>query len=123
MGAEMPVTVVTCDGCEKDLNVLSNHLAVQVTPKRDVLVSDEVASADPNEVSENVVYLGTKRGSAALLRFHDYACLDKWVNPKKGEEVKLEFHSEPGDPYVPDDNPDDDEIARRVAAEAEGSDS
>lgn len=127
MATEMPVTVVTCDGCEKELNVLANHLAVQVTPKRDVLVSDEVSSADPNEVSENVVYLGTKRGAADLLRVHDFACLDKWVNSRKGNDVKLSFHSE-DEIYVPEDNPDDAELAKRAraaerAAASEGSDS
>jgi hypothetical protein len=114
MGTEMPVTVVACDGCEKELNVLTPYLSVLVRPKRDVIVSEEVASSDPNEVSDNVVYLGSKTGRAVLLSFHDFNCLDKWVNPRKGLPAKLEHHAEK-EIYVPEDNPDDAEIAKRAA--------
>lgn len=124
MATEMPVTVEACSGCEKDLNLLVPYLQVGVSPQRGVIVTEEVASADPNEVSENNVYLGTKRGRSVLMRFHNFACLDKWVNSRKGLDPKLEFHRE-DEIYVPEDNPDDAELARRekAAAKAEGSDS
>lgn len=119
MGTEMPVTVVECAGCGKDLNVLTTYLAVKVSPRRDVIVSEEVASADPNEVADNTVYLGTKAGRAVLRNFHDFACLATWVDSRKKLKAKLEFHKEK-EVYVPEDNPDDEEIARRAAQEKAG---
>lgn len=106
---EMPVTVVKCAGCEKDLNVLMPYLAVQVRAKRDVIVSEEVASADPNEVADNTVYLGTKSGRGVLRNFHDFDCLAKWVNARKGLPAKLEFHHE-DEIYVPEDNPSEEVV-------------
>ena len=119
MATEMPVTVVKCAGCEKDLNVLVPYLSVIVRPKRDVIVSEEVTSADPNEVAEGNIYLGTKSGRAVLRSFHNFACLATWVDKRKTLKAKLEFHHE-DKIYVPEDNPDDEEIARRLAVEKAG---
>lgn len=116
---EMPVTVVKCSGCEKDLNLLMPYLAVQVRAKREVLISSEVPSGDPNEVSENTLYLGTKSGRGVQLQLHDFECFAEWVTKREGLQPKLEFHSE-DEVYVPEDNPDEEEIAARVAAAEEG---
>jgi len=114
---EMPVTVIECAGCEKDLNVLMPYLAVQVRAKREVVVSEEVPSADMNEIADNVVYLGTKSGRGVLRSFHNFDCLKLWVDKREGLSAKLEVHRE-NEIYVPEDNPDDKELARR-AKEAE----
>lgn len=118
--AEMPVTVVECDGCDDDLNVLMPYLQVQVRAKREVLISEEVPSDDPNEVPENTVYLGTKSGRGVIRRFHNFDCLGKWVRARKGVEAKLEYHVE-DEIYVPEDNPDEEEIQRRNEAEAKAA--
>ncbi len=115
MGTEMPVTVVKCAGCGEDLNILNPYLAVQVRAKRDVIVSDEVVSADPNEVADNRVYLGTKSGRGVLRNFHDFSCLAKWVDKRKHLKAKLEYHRE-DEIYVPEDNPTEKELAKREAA-------
>jgi hypothetical protein len=114
---EIPVTVIECDGCGKDLNLLMPYLAVQVRAKREVLISEEIPSADPNEVADNVVYLGTKSGRGVLRSFHNFDCLGLWVGEREGLPAKLEFHAEEGENYVPEDNPTEEELAERQAAE------
>lgn len=116
---EIPVTVIKCAGCEQDLNILMPYLAVGVKAKREVLISEEVPSEDPNEVPDNTVYLGTKSGRGVIRNFHNFDCLGLWVGEREGLEAKLEFHSE-DEIYVPEDNPDDDELAARAAAAEEG---
>lgn len=123
---EMPVTVIECAGCENDLNVLMPYLAVQVRAKREVVVSEEVPSEDLNAMADNIVYLGTKSGRGVLRNFHNFDCLKTWVDKREGLPAKLEVHRE-DEIYVPEDNPDDKELARRAraaekaAAAAEGS--
>lgn len=119
---EMPTTVVECSGCEKELNVLMPYLGVQVKAKREVIIAEEVASADPNEVPDNTIYMGTKSGRGVVLQFHDFDCLGKWVAARKGKKAKLEFHKE-DEIYVPEDNPTEAEFAKREAAAAKGGDS
>jgi len=113
---EMPVTVIKCAGCGENLNVLMPYLAVSVKAKREVLISEEVPSEDPNEVADNTVYLGTKSGRGVIRQFHNFDCLGLWCDEREGLEAKLEYHSE-DEIYVPEDNPDDDELAARAAAE------
>jgi hypothetical protein len=115
----MPVTVIKCAGCGSDLNVLMPYLAVAVKAKREVLISEEVPSADPNEVADNTVYLATKSGRGVIRQFHNFDCLLLWVEEREGLDAKLEFHIE-DEIYVPEDNPDDDELAARAAAAEEG---
>lgn len=102
---EMPVTVVKCDGCGNDLNLLMPYLAVQLRAKREVLISEEVQTDDPNEVPDNAVYLGTKSGRGVLREFHDFDCLAQWVGERKGKKAKLQYHQE-DEIYVPEDNPE-----------------
>jgi Rad3-related DNA helicase len=116
MSMEIPNTQATCDGCGKDLNLLAPHLNMVLRAKREVLISEEVASEDPNEVGDANIYLGTKSGAGTICVFHDYDCMSEWVEGYAGEPAKLELHAEDAI-YVPEDNPDDEEIARRKAAE------
>jgi hypothetical protein len=102
---EMPVTVIKCAGCESDLNVLMPYLAVSVKAKREVLISEEIPSEDPNEVADNALYLGTKSGRGVIRNFHNFDCLGLWVEEREGLDAKLEYHSE-DEIYVPEDNPD-----------------
>jgi len=100
---EIPNPVVTCDGCEKDLNTLNPYLKVTVKAQREVLISNEVSSDDPNEVGFAEIYLGTKSGRGVLKKFHNFDCARKWFDARKGLEAKLEFHHE-DEIYVPEDN-------------------
>jgi hypothetical protein len=92
--AEMPQTVIECAGCGKDLNLLMPYLHVMLRAKREVLISDEVPSEDPNEVPENEVYLGSKSGRGVVREFHNFDCLGMWVQEREGKEAKLEYHAE-----------------------------
>ena len=118
---EIPVTVVECDGCHEDLNVLAPYLHVMLKPQRSVLVSEEIADEDDPEYDEDNpelmprIYLGTKAGRGVLLKFHNFDCTAKWVGERKGLQPKIEPHME-DEIYVPEDNPDDEEIERRQKA-------
>lgn len=114
MGIEIPDTQVECSGCDKPLNLLAPHLRMVLHAKREVLLSEEVASEDPNEVGDPNIYLGTKTGRGVVRLFHDFDCMAAWVKERQGLPAKLEFHRE-DEIFVPDDNPDEDEIARRAA--------
>lgn len=108
--AELPVTVVECDGgCDKELNLLNPYLTVTVKPKREVLLLDELPADDPNFVSEDVIRLGTKSGRGVILRFHDFECALTWFENREGKPARLEFHHE-DDIYVPDDNREPEEL-------------
>lgn len=128
MGIEIPNTQVECAGCDDALNVLGPHLHMKLRAQRDVLVVEEIASEDPNEVGDPDIYLGSKVGRGVVRLFHDFDCVAAWVKEREGLPAKLEFHAEDGDPYVPADNPDDEELARRAekaaadTAAAEGDD-
>jgi hypothetical protein len=106
---EIPNPVVPCDGCEKDLNTLNPYLKVTVKAQREVLISNEVASDDPNEVGNAEIYLGTKSGRGVLKKFHDFDCAGKWFGARKGLKAKLEFHHE-DEVYVPEDNRSPEEL-------------
>lgn len=118
--AELPVTTVKCDGCGDKLNLLNPYLHVPIKAQREVLVSEEVESDDPNEVPEPLIYLGTKSGRGAIKRFHGFDCMKKYAADKSGAGAKLEYHVET-EVYVPEDNPDEKEIARRLS-ESKGED-
>ena len=127
MGIEIPNTQVECAGCDEALNVLAPHLHMKLRAQREALIVEEIASEDPNEVGDPDIYLGGKVGRGVVRVFHDFDCMMAWVKEREGLPAKLEFHSE-DEIYVPEDNPDDEEIARRAkaaakaAAEAEGDD-
>lgn len=124
MGNEIPNTQVECAGCDVALNVLAPHLSMKLRAQREVLVVEEIASEDPNEVGDPDIYLGSKVGRGVVKQFHDFDCMATWVKERKGLPAKLEFHRE-DEIYVPADNPDDEELARRAelaAAAAEGDD-
>ena len=120
MGNEIPNTQVECSGCDKPLNLLAPHLNMVLRAKREVLIAEEVAAEDPNEVGQPDIYLGSKNGRGVVRQFHDFDCMLTWVKEREGLPAKLEFHSE-DEIYVPEDNPDDKELAKRAAA-AEGDD-
>jgi hypothetical protein len=111
---EIPNTTVECDGCGEELNLLAPHLAVQVKPKRKVLLLNELPDDDPNAVPEEEILVGEKSGRGVLLTLHDFDCLSKWTAKRKGKPAKLEFHVET-EVYVPADNRSPEELA-----EAEG---
>lgn len=113
MAVELPTTLVDCDGCGKELNVLNPYLYVMLKAQREVLISNPQGSpseSDLNAVAEPELYLGTRSGRGRMMRFHDFDCIDKYVNGKKGKRAKLEFHKEDGDPFVPDDNRSPEEL-------------
>ena len=124
MGNTIPNTQVECAGCDEALNVLAPHLHMKLRAQREVLVVEEIASEDPNEVGDPDIYLGSKNGRGVVKLFHDFDCMTSWVKEREGLKAKLEFHHE-DEIYVPEDNPDDEELARRAeaaAAVAEGDD-
>lgn len=98
------------------MNVLQPHLHVILKAQRDVLISTEKASDDPNEAPEAVYSIGTKSGRGVVRKFHDFDCLMLWVKEREGLPAKIEFHKE-DEIFVPDDNPDEKEIARRLTEE------
>ena len=106
---EIPDTVVSCDGCEKELNLLGKFLVVQVKPQRQVLVMEDVESADPDEIPEPNIYLGSKKGRGVILRFHDFDCAGMWFSERSGLQPKLEAHKE-DEIYVPEDNRSPEEL-------------
>lgn len=122
MGHEIPNTVVECDGCGEDLNLLAPYLDVMVKPKREVLVSEEEPDPDDPDAEFQLpnLYLGTKSGRGVIKKFHDFKCAGSWFKDRASLKPKLEPHRE-DEIYVPEDNPDDKELARRAKAEAEGS--
>jgi hypothetical protein len=109
--AKLPETVIECDGCEEDLNILAPYLFVTVKAQREALIMDESASADPNEVPTAEVLLGTKSGRGVMLRFHRFDCLAAWVAERKGLEAKIEYHSE-DEIYEPADNRSPEELVK-----------
>jgi hypothetical protein len=117
MPNEIPATTMPCDGCGEELNLLSSHLSMILKAQRSVLVTDTVESDDLDEVPESIYYLGTKAGRGVIKKFHDFACLDLWVEPRKELKAKLEVHREE-EIYVPEDNPTEEEIAQREAEAA-----
>lgn len=100
---EIPDTAVECDGCGETLSLLVPYLAVQVKAQRNVLLSTETQSEDPNEVGDVVISLGTKSGKGAIKRFHNFDCMESYASDRSGQEAKLEFHEE-DEIYVPEDN-------------------
>lgn len=100
---EIPDTVVKCDGCDEDLNLLNAHLTMQLKAERSVLLTDDKPATDPLEVPEATITLGKKSGRGVIRNFHDFDCMAKWVKVREGLKAKLEYHSE-DEIYVPDDN-------------------
>jgi hypothetical protein len=100
----IPQTTFACDGCDKELNILSPYLRVQVKPQVEVIqASDKPASGDML-VPVSEISLGTRSGRGKLLRFHNFRCAGKWFDKRRLLEPKLEPHHEDGEPYVPEDN-------------------
>jgi len=91
-------------------------LYMMLKAQREVLISDEATAADPNDVPEANIYLGVKSGRGVLKRFHNFACQLSWVEERKDLNAKLEYHAE-DEIYVPEDNPTEEELAARAAAE------
>lgn len=112
--AEIPATVVECDGCEKELNLLSPYLAVSVKPKFEVLLSEDEPTDNPTEVPTQRFYLGSKSGrgpAKGILKFHDFRCAGKWFAERKDLAPKLEYHAE-DEVYVPEDNRTPEELVK-----------
>jgi hypothetical protein len=109
---EIPETIVACDGCGDELNVLAPYLKVMLKPERAVLVSEELPSDDPeNQPGDLRLNLGTRSGRGVMLRLHDFQCLIKWADERKGLSPKIEFHRE-DEIYVPADNRSPEELVK-----------
>jgi hypothetical protein len=107
--AEIPNTIAECDGCGKELNLLSPYLSMSLKAQRQVLVVEEVESENPDEIAEPNIYLGSKKGRGVIRIFHDFDCAIKWMNKRKGLKAKLEVHKE-DEIYVPEDNRSPEEL-------------
>ena len=105
----IPNPIVTCAGCENDLNTLNPHLTVAVKPVRKVLVANELPSDDPNEVGDGEIFLGKKSGRGVQLAFCNFECGRKWFSARKELKAKLEFHAE-DEIYEPADNRSPEEL-------------
>lgn len=102
--AEVPETVIECDGCGNSLNLLAPYLSVGLKPQHNVLLmSDEPNEDDPDGVPVQKISLGARKGRGFLGRFHDFSCLHKWVGKRKELKPKLEYHKE-DEIYEPEDN-------------------
>lgn len=118
MEPKIPSTTLDCAGCNKELNLLVPHLSVMLKPQREVLVLTDVTEDEDNpEMVGQEITLGARSGRGVILKLHNFDCLIKWANERKGLAPVLEPHRE-DEVYVPEDNPDEKEIARR-AREAE----
>lgn len=113
--SEIPNTVVECDGCGEELNLLAKHLVVMVKPQRAVLVMEDVASADPDEAPDSNIFLGSKKGRGVRKLFHDFECAHTWFNERFEWKPKIELHKE-DEIFVPEDNRSPEEIAEEVEA-------
>lgn len=108
--SEIPNTVVTCDGCGEDLNLLNKHISMGLRVKREVLsLSVPQQTGEIDDIPAQEVTLASLSGRGVLRTFHDFKCLDKWVNPRKGYELKLEPHYE-DEIFVPEDNRSPEEL-------------
>lgn len=107
--ANLPETVVDCDGCGKEMNLLSPHLNMQLKPKQGALLLSETA-AEEGEIPLQVVSLGTRSGRGVLKRFHNFDCMGEWVSEREGLEPKLEYNVGDGEAYVPEDNRSPEEL-------------
>lgn len=101
--ADLPLTVIECDGCGEDLNVMAEHLSVQVKAIQQVLVTEAVPPPGELAIPEQSVYLGTRSGRGVIRRFHDFKCLHAWVDKRKTLKAKMEPHVE-DEIYEPEDN-------------------
>jgi hypothetical protein len=108
---QLPNTVVDCDGCEKELNLLHPHLVMPLKAVRKVLVVEEETTEDPNEIGEAVIYLGDKSGRGVILRMHGFDCMAEYAKARKGKMAKLEVHVE-DEIYEPEDNRSPEELVK-----------
>jgi hypothetical protein len=110
MGNGLPETLVTCGGCDKELNVLKPHLCVQIKAQRSVLLIDHMVGDDAAEDDEAPgVSLGTRSGRGRIALFHDFSCIEKYGKKRKELSAKIEHHHEE-EVYVPDDNRSTEEL-------------
>jgi len=86
-------TTVTCPGCGQELNLLSEHLRVTISPVRQVIeiVDAALVGAETDESgnitklavdvtdtaggSRDRFYVGTRAGAGDVLEVHNYSCL------------------------------------------------
>lgn len=110
MTAEIPNTVIDCDGCTDSLNVLGDHLKLTLKPQRQVLMTEDVVDdEDENAVPEQRLFLGRKSGRGVIRFFHNFDCANAYMKKFEGKEAKLEYHSEE-EIYVPADNRSPEEL-------------
>jgi hypothetical protein len=117
---KIPTTVAECAGTGEEINLLEPHLHVTLRPKREILIATDMQSDDLDSMGTPEIYLGTKAGRGVDLLFKDFDALGAWVSERAGLQPKLEPYAEE-EIYVPEDNPDDEELARRAEDEAAAS--
>ena len=99
-------TTTTCPGCEKELNLLVEHLRVTISPSRSVIevVDAALVGAETDEegnitalgidvtgtgdtsVSRESFYVGTRGGAGTVEHVHNYTCLADWATVLAGQE-------------------------------------
>jgi len=96
-------TAVTCPGCGKELNLLTEHLRLTISPVRNVIeiVDAALVGAETDEegnivalavdvsdpaISRDRFYMGTKFGAGEMAHIHNYTCLVTLAEARTGDE-------------------------------------
>lgn len=101
-------TTAKCPGCDKPLNLLTNHLVVSGKVQRNVLVTVDAADVDTEEAQKlaknsedgqtEMYFLGTRSGAGEQWTVHDWDCLFAALKDRKGKDLKFKLHvGDPGD--------------------------
>jgi len=109
------VTTATCPGCGQEVNLLTTHLRVTVSPSRSEIVAvdaalvgaetdesgnitalavDVTSANGDSDGDRNRFYVGTKSGEGTFGYFHSYEHLADWAN-EQGEVKVTPRHTDP----------------------------
>lgn len=102
----------TCDGCDKEMQLLQPHVSMMLKIERSIPQINQTSSvSDDGEQLSNVeISFATQSGRGVMRKFHDFKCLEEWVQERTDYEPKIQIHYEDGDPYVPEDNRSPEEL-------------
>lgn len=99
-------TTATCPGCDGEINLLTEHLVVTISPTRSVIETVDAALVgaetdeegnitalavdvtQPSVGSRERFYIGTKSGEGSVGHFHNYQHLADWAM-QQGDDVKI----------------------------------
>lgn len=107
--SEIPNTVVECDGCGEEMNLLAPYLSVTLKPQHNVLLMEDVPTKNPDEIPGQSFTLGSRKGRGVMWVFHDFNCALEKLSDYKDKVPVLEVHKE-DEIYVPEDNRSPEEL-------------